>query len=161
MCRYQYGCVSWSLLCPGTGFLVVTRENRTMNSCTAPSKALCRIGLFLTTLLMATMTSADCKQDLRGEVYCGAGRCLVDRDGTVWCSRHYEGGAAITLEGQVLCGKGRCAKDKYGKVFCSSEIGGAVLVDSRGRVRCYGQCEPATVDNCESTRADSAISEDN
>jgi hypothetical protein len=131
-----------------------------MNNSTAPSNLVRRIGLLLSVLLMATITSADCKKDIRGEVFCGAGRCLVDRDGTVWCSRHYEGGAAITLDGQVLCGKGRCAKDKYGQVFCSSEIGGAALIDSRGRVRCYGQCEPATVDNCESTRADSAISED-
>ncbi len=130
-----------------------------MSSRTAPSNALCRIGLLLTMLLMATITSADCKKDIHGEVFCGAGRCLVDRDGKVWCSRHYEGGVAITIDGQVLCGKGQCAKDKYGKVFCSSEIGGTVLIDSRGRVRCYGQCEPATVDNCESTRADSAKSE--
>ena len=130
-----------------------------MSSCTAPSNILCRIGLLLTMLLMATITSADCKKDIRGEVFCGAGRCLVDRDGKVWCSRHYKGGVAITIDGQVLCGKGQCAKDKYGKVFCSSEIGGTVLIDSRGRVRCYGQCEPATVDNCESTRADSAKSE--
>ena len=113
-----------------------------------------RIGLLSTTLLMAAIASADCIKDLRGEVYCGAGRCIVDSKGTVWCSRHYKGDAEKTLDGRVLCGKGQCAKDIDGHVFCSSEIGGAVLVDSRGRVRCYGRCEPASADDCENTRAD-------
>jgi hypothetical protein len=105
-------------------------------------------------LLMPAITSADCIKDLRGEVYCGAGGCKADRNGIVWCSRYLDGDAVRT-EGQVLCGKGRCAKDREGQVYCSSEVGGAVLKDSRGRVRCYGQCEPATAENCENTRADS------
>jgi len=125
-----------------------------------PSRLSSRIGLLVMALLFATITSADCMKDLRGEVYCGAGRCIVDRKGTVWCSRHYDGDAEITLDGQVLCGKGQCAQDRDGQVFCSSEIGGAVLIDIRGHVRCYGQCEPATADNCENTRADSADSAD-
>jgi len=127
-----------------------------MNTNAGPGKLFSRIGLLAMALLMAAVTSADCTKDLRGEVYCGAGRCIVDKKGTVWCSRHYDGDAEVTLDGQVLCGKGQCAKDIDGQVFCSSEIGGAALVDSRGRVRCYGQCEPATADNCESIRADSS-----
>jgi len=123
-----------------------------------PSRFFSRIGLLVMAMLMAAITSADCVKDSRGEVYCGAGRCIIDSKGTVWCSRHYDGDAQITLDGQVLCGKGRCAKGSDGQVFCSSEIGGAVLIDSRGRVRCYGQCEPATADECENTRADSADS---
>jgi hypothetical protein len=121
-----------------------------------PSRCFSRIGLLVITSLLAAITSADCAKDLRGEVYCGAGRCIVDSKGTVWCSRHYDGDAEITLDGQVLCGKGQCAKDSDGQVFCSSEVGGAVLIDSRGRVRCYGRCEPATADECENIRADSA-----
>jgi hypothetical protein len=127
-----------------------------MSTGTASSRSFYGIGLLLSALLTATVTFADCKKDLYGQVFCGAGRCLVDKDGLVWCSRHYDGGAAITLDGQVLCGIGRCAKDKHGQIFCSSEIGGAVLVDSRGRVRCFGQCEPATRNNCESDVADSS-----
>jgi hypothetical protein len=123
-----------------------------------PSRYFSRIGLLVMALLIAAITSADCLRDPRGEVYCGAGRCIVDSKGTVWCSRHYDGGAEITLDGQVLCGKGQCAKGSDGQVFCSSEVGGAVLIDSRGRVRCYSQCEPATADKCEITRADSADS---
>ena len=123
---------------------------------TDPSRYFSRIGLLVVALPMAATTSADCGKDLRGEVYCGAGRCVVDIKGTVWCSRYYDGAAERTLDGQVLCGKGQCAKGVDGLVFCSSEVAGAVLVDSRGRVRCYGQCEPATADKCVSSRADSA-----
>lgn len=113
-------------------------------------------GLFAILPLGVPVTSADCATDLRGEVYCGAGRCVVDSEGTVWCSRHYKGDAKVTLEGTALCGKGKCAKDAHGQIFCSSELGGSVVTDTRGRVRCYGQCEPATADECEKTRADSA-----
>ena len=120
-----------------------------------PSRYFNRFGLLVMALLMATITSADCMKDLRGEVFCGAGRCIVDSKGTIWCSRHYEGGAAITLDGQVLCGKGQCVKNINGQISCSSEVGGAALIDSHGRVRCYGHCEPATAGNCENTPAGS------
>ena len=112
-----------------------------------------RSGLLIGLLLIAGIVSADCIRDIRGEVYCGAGQCLTDSKGNVWCSRHYEGGAVKTLDGQVLCGRGLCDTDIRGQVVCSTEIGGSVLKDGRGRVRCYGQCEPATVEHCESTPA--------
>lgn len=104
--------------------------------------------LVMAVLIPAITSSADCLRDLHGEVYCGAGQCLADREGTIWCSRYYDGGAERTSDGHVLCGKGRCAKRSDGRVFCSSEVGGAVLIDSSGRVRCYGQCEPATAEMC-------------
>ena len=125
----------------------------------APARFFCGVALFVMAPLMADITYADCVKDLRGEVYCGAGRCIVDSTGTVWCSRHYDGDAKLTLDGHVLCGVGQCAKNSAGQVFCSSELGGAVLIDSRGRVRCYGRCEPATADNCENTRADTAAAD--
>jgi hypothetical protein len=106
--------------------------------------------------LLAPAASADCAIDRNGEVYCGGGRCISTQIGTIWCSRHYEGGAKKTREGQVLCGKGQCAKDASGEIFCSSEMGGAALKDSQGHVRCFGRCEPATAEQCESTRADSS-----
>ena len=117
-----------------------------------------RLSLFVITTLCVTAASADCVKDVRGEVYCGAGHCLVDSEGTVWCSRYYEGDAKITLQGKVLCGKGQCATSSDGRVYCSSEVGGAVVIDSHGRIRCFGQCEPATTEMCESTRADNAES---
>ncbi len=115
-----------------------------------------RAGLLAILMQIASFAEADCVTDLTGEVYCGGGRCIVDSNGKAWCSRYYDGAAAMTLDGEVLCGKGQCAKDSHGQVFCSSEVGGAVLKDSRGRIRCYGKCEPASAEECESTRADSA-----
>jgi hypothetical protein len=111
----------------------------------------------LTVLLMtASLSSADCAKDSKGEVYCGAGSCVRDSAGVVWCSRFYEGDAQIARDGTVLCGKGQCEKDTRGELFCSTEKGGAVLKDSQGRVRCYGRCEPASVEMCESTPADTS-----
>ena len=103
-----------------------------------------------------TLMFAECLKDRSGEVYCGAGQCQIDRNGVVRCSRYYDGSAERTSDGHVLCGKGQCVTRSDGTVFCSSEIGGAVLLDSRGNARCYGQCEPATEEMCENTRADSS-----
>jgi hypothetical protein len=114
------------------------------------------IGLFVMVLVIPAITSADCLKDRYGEVYCGAGRCLVDHKGIVLCSRYYDGDAERTSDGQVLCGRGQCVKRSDGLVFCSTEVGGAALLDSRGSARCYGQCEPATVEMCENTRAGSS-----
>ncbi len=108
--------------------------------------------------VMLTLTpgpaSAECLTDLRGNVYCGAGQCRTDKGGRIWCSRHYEGGALVTIDGRVLCGVGRCAKDKYGRIYCSSETGGAVVVDREGYVHCFGRCEEATLENCSSEVGD-------
>jgi hypothetical protein len=114
------------------------------------------VSILATLWLLAAAASADCAKDRNGEVYCGGGQCLPDKDGTVWCSRHWVGDAMKTRDGRVLCGKGECEKDKRGEIFCSSERGGAVLKDSEGRVRCYGQCERASAEQCENTRADSS-----
>lgn len=114
------------------------------------------IGLAAILLLLAPAVSADCSADAYGEVYCGGGRCIRDRSGTIWCSRYYQGGAQLTRDGAVLCGKGQCTKSTRGEIFCSSVVGGAVLKDSKGRVRCMGRCEPATAAQCENTRADGA-----
>jgi hypothetical protein len=120
------------------------------------SRYLASIGLLVMVLVIPTITFADCLKDRSGEVYCGAGRCLSDSNGIVLCSRSYDGDVERTSNGQVICGKGQCAKRSDGIVFCSTEVGGAVLIDSNGSVRCYGQCEPATVEMCENTRAGSS-----
>ena len=104
-------------------------------------------------LLLVSPAGADCAKTVRGEVYCGAGHCEIDRFGKVWCSRFDRGGAAKTREGAVLCGRGACEKDSAGRIFCSTEVAGSVTRDSQGRVRCYGGCEPARRDLCESTPA--------
>ncbi len=109
--------------------------------------------LFVMGMVIPTFTSADCNKDQYGEVYCGAGECMADISGVVWCSRYYEGDAERSSDGHVLCGKGQCMKRSDGLIFCSTELGGTVLLDSRGDVRCYGQCEPATAEMCEHTIA--------
>jgi hypothetical protein len=114
------------------------------------------IGSLAILWVLAPAASADCAKDVRGEVYCGGGRCIADRKGTVWCSRFYKGDAESTQDGRAVCGKGQCAKDLRGRVFCSSVVGGAVLIDSWGRVRCYRRCERATTEQCEHTPADSS-----
>lgn len=113
-------------------------------------------GLLVMALLIPAIASADCIKDMRGEVYCGAGRCVADEDGIVWCSRYYNGDAVRTMDGHVLCGKGQCTKRSDGQAYCSSEIGGAALIDSRGRAHCYGKCEPASAEMCENSRAGSS-----
>lgn len=124
------------------------RKGRTPKDYRLPVAA--AIGL----LAAASVANAECLTDLRGNVYCGAGQCRIDKGGKIWCSRHYEGGALVTIDGQVLCGVGLCAKDKYGRVYCSSEIGGAVVVDREGFVNCFGRCEEGTVANCVSEIGD-------
>ena len=114
------------------------------------------IAPFVILSVLTSAASADCAKDLMGEVYCGGGRCLVDRSGAIWCSRSYEGGAAKLRDGSVVCGRGQCATDSRGRAFCSSEVGGAVLIDSAGRVRCYGRCERAGANQCEHTPAGSS-----
>lgn len=110
-------------------------------------------GLLAISMLLAPTAHADCAKDARGEVYCGGGRCVSDRTGTVWCSRFYEGDAQTTREGRAVCGRGRCEKNSRGEIFCSTEPGGAVLKDTQGEVRCYGACERASAEHCENTPA--------
>ena len=119
-------------------------------------RCLISIKILMMAVVLPTISSAECLKDRYGEVYCGAGQCLTNSNGTVWCSRYYNGAAERTSEGQVLCGKGQCTKRSDGTVFCSTEIGGAVLLDSNGNARCYGQCEPGTTEMCENTRAGSS-----
>ena len=113
-------------------------------------------GILTIVLLLCPVAFAECASDLHGDVYCGGGRCIRDREGIVWCARSYDGGAQTTLHGTVICGKGECAKSSQGQILCSSEPGGAVLRDSRGRVRCYGRCERASAEQCVHIRADGA-----
>ena len=114
------------------------------------------LGLVTLTLWLAPGAYANCLKDRSGEVYCGGGQCARDREGIIWCSRFYHGGAEITREGDVLCGRGQCVKTSRGQIFCSAKISGSAVKDSRGRVRCYGECEPAQAASCENTLAGSS-----
>jgi len=127
-----------------------------MTASGSPARYAAGIVLFVMVLVTPAISSAECLKDRYGEVYCGAGRCQTDTSGMIWCSRHYDGDAVRTSDGRVLCGRGKCTKRSDGTAFCSTEMGGAVLLDSTGSVRCYGQCEPATAEMCENTRAGSS-----
>ena len=141
----------------GDARAVISRYSRRMRRYPASPKDLITGGRTLpaAVLLFAIPPAiADCLQTLHGDVYCGAGRCLVDKDGKVWCSRFPRGDAEKTIRGIVLCGKGACAKDINGTVLCSSELDGAVFVDAKGLVHCYGRCEAASAAHCEAVQAD-------
>lgn len=118
--------------------------------------ATCSLGAIALVLALASPAAADCAKDITGEVYCGGGRCIADREGTIWCASSHGGDVERLQDGTIVCGKGECAKDSRGRVFCSSEKDGAVLIDSSGSVRCYGRCEPASSALCERTKADSS-----
>lgn len=122
----------------------------------SPSRELLRAAVLALLCVAVAPLHADCAKDSMGEVFCGAGSCLRDKNGTIWCSRFDDGGVRTTRHGQVVCGRGDCAKTFNGSVFCSTVPGGTVVKDRNGRVRCEGRCEPASAENCESTRADSA-----
>lgn len=114
------------------------------------------IGALILLCLIPPGATANCASDKHGDVYCGFGLCMHDRQGVVHCSRFVDGGVAMTREGRVLCGKGTCVASPQGRVYCSSLERGAALIDNRGRVRCQGECEPASAKYCETTRADVA-----
>lgn len=136
----------------------VGEENHEANTMATKKRFFHRFGSaigFLALLFVpAGFAHADCAVDASGGVYCGGGRCVADRNGTIWCARAYLGDAVRTRDGSVLCGAGQCETDWRGQVHCSAIVGGAVLRDSGGRVRCYGRCERAAADRCEHTPAD-------
>lgn len=111
---------------------------------------------FLACFAFSLVSRADCFANITGEIFCGAGKCMIDSSGTVFCSRHDRGDAILTLHGGVLCGRGLCGKDMAGRIFCSSEIGGAVMLDRSGNVRCTGQCIPGSVSDCSTAKASSS-----
>ena len=109
--------------------------------------------LLVVLLMIPALAIADCLKDGHGKTYCGTGRCKADSTGTAWCSKYFEGDAERMPDGKVVCGKGQCMKGSDGSVICSTETSGSVIIDGNGNVRCDGQCEPASVENCETARA--------
>lgn len=98
---------------------------------------------------------ADCMKNRNGEFICGKGGCQRDRSGVVLCSAFLNGSAVRNSHGEIVCGKGRCIENSKREIICSTEQEGDVQLDRFGRAHCQGQCEPASVDYCESRLADS------
>ena len=133
-----------------------TFANRRVSVMKTVNRYIWFLAVSLIALTLPSNAYAECAINSHGEVICGAGRCLVDIKGKIWCSRHFLGGAVRTRNGDILCGKGQCVRNTHGQVYCSSVNGGAALTDSRGKIRCYGRCLPATKTDCERSLAGSS-----
>jgi hypothetical protein len=99
--------------------------------------------------VIASSASAECMKNRSGDVVCGRGQCEKTRDGQVFCSRYEDGAAVRTSEGKVVCGKGQCVKTSRGEIFCSADEGGSAMKDRNGDPKCLGECERASIENCE------------
>ena len=112
--------------------------------------------LFAVTLagmMVSTAVHAGCMQDRWGHVVCGAGSCVRDREGMVYCAPTRFGSVVRTIDGQVKCAHGQCVKTLEGELICSSVDGGGAVKRVDGTVRCEGSCEYATTDLCEALPA--------
>jgi hypothetical protein len=106
-----------------------------------------------TSLSLSASAVADCLQDRSRQVICGAGPCLRDVNGEVYCAQFRFGSIQRTTRGETLCGRGRCVTTLNGEVVRSMVDGGAAMKQSDGTVRCQGGCEYASLDLCERTSA--------
>ncbi len=93
---------------------------------------------------------AECLRDSgRIETVCGAGPCVQDRYGEVYCAPHIDGSALRDRRGIAVCSAGQCARDTEDRIVCSAQPGGAVLQNRFGEVDCYGGCVEAQASLCE------------
>ena len=93
---------------------------------------------------------AACLTDRLGDVYCGRGSCVLDKNGNVSCSRYLYGNAVLNNQGNTVCGKGKCVlSTKFDNFYCSAIEAGGASVDRFGAVKCYGGCELASAAMCE------------
>ena len=104
-------------------------------------------------MLVSGLANADCMKNLYGDVICGKGQCQRNLHGKILCSAFRRGGAVHMSDGRILCGKGHCVKNSAGEAFCSTVREGSAVMDLYGVPRCEGQCEHASVNNCEATPA--------
>jgi len=118
------------------------------------ARSMTRLQLFIILIVMpVNSVLADCRQDRFGDVYCGKGKCVSDKQGKVHCSRYRFGDAVVDRHGSALCGKGRCLLGKeLDRYVCSKIDGGGAVVDRYGVVKCYGGCERASITMCESDK---------
>lgn len=108
---------------------------------------------FLILLGMHQGVFAACQTDRLGDVYCGRGNCVLDKNGNVACSRYLFGDAVLNKQGDTVCGKGKCVlSTKFDNFYCSAIEAGGAAVDRFGAVKCYGGCELASVSMCERSK---------
>ena len=129
-----------------------TDEGRSANAMVRKLRVLPPLLFALAVLPLLRPALADCVREVAsGEVICGAGRCEADVKGTVFCAPSRYGTIVTQMDG-IVCGMGQCLANARGDQICSSVEGGAVFADTKG-IRCYGECEPASLNLCERTPA--------
>ena len=113
-----------------------------------------KANLFLVLFVcLANNVAADCMTDRFGEVYCGRGKCVKDKEGKVFCSKYQFGDAIINKYGKAVCGKGRCLTGSdFNNYVCSIAEGGGAEMNNLGVVKCYRGCEKASSEMCESDK---------
>ena len=73
----------------------------------------------------------------RGNAYCGAGACVADEFGNLFCSP-YPGGGAIRAGGAFYAGPGMCLLGPDGSPRCAARPGGSCQVAADGQIQCDG-----------------------
>jgi len=105
--------------------------------------------LFLPWCLVSSV-QAECMGDSgRIETVCGAGPCVKDRYGEVYCAPHIDGTATLDRYRLAVCSVGRCVTNINDEVICSREPGGDAMRNIYGEVDCYGGCVVASAEACE------------
>ena len=120
-------------------------------SASLPYKMSRVISLFILLFGFQQIALAACETDRFGVVFCGRGECAKDRAGHVYCSKYLFGDARLDEYGNVVCGKGQCVQSvKFPDYYCSTIESGGAKRDRMGEVKCYGGCEKASAQMCES-----------
>ncbi|AUH49836.1 hypothetical protein CXB49_02815 [Chromobacterium sp. ATCC 53434] len=73
----------------------------------------------------------------QGLPYCGAGACVADEFGNLFCSP-YPGGGAIRAGGGFYAGPGMCLLGPDGSPHCAATPGGSCNIGPGGQVVCDG-----------------------
>ena len=103
------------------------------------------------TIFISGNAHSECKTDRFGDVYCGKGKCEINHEEKVYCSKYQFGEALKNKYGSVVCGKGQClGSTDFNEYYCSVVEGGGANIDINGKVKCYGACEEASQSMCES-----------
>ncbi|AXE29090.1 hypothetical protein DK842_03665 [Chromobacterium phragmitis] len=73
----------------------------------------------------------------QGQAYCGAGACVSDEFGNLFCSP-YPGGGVIRARGSFYAGPGLCVLGPDGAPHCAAAPGGGCEIGPGGQPVCAG-----------------------
>ncbi|MBX9297977.1 hypothetical protein K5M36_14325 [Chromobacterium vaccinii] len=72
-----------------------------------------------------------------GQPYCGAGACVSDEFGNLFCSP-YPGGGVVRARGGFYAGPGLCLLGPDGAPNCAAQPGGSCVIGPGGQPVCEG-----------------------